>query len=224
MNEIDRISRSFDAAVNLMTQTIELYEQHRQGKSIQPTDVQKILRQLSSDKEDLKWAIDKVAEVKKNPLKLDFIRVSSEAHSTKMAVNLLNAMGQTSPGKPFPSAESMVHTLGIEKKENVELFKEGYNDTVRKIEKSHLSAQDKTSNFWFWMCMSMFGTLGLLVAFWIARKFYEMFMEWRENVAKFFMPKGPLTKFSLFSFIKKNRKKRAPYRLEVVPTMGDDDT
>lgn len=201
-DKFEEITKSVDAAISIMSRTIGLYEKVSRREELSKDDVLGILGDLKTNKTNLLWAYKELGKVAQNPFHFKFIKIHSEEHSTAMAINLLSAMALTSPGKPFPPAGTMVEKLGITTPENISKFSKGYEDAVSKIESSHASAQTKSFNIWYWICMSMFGTFAFLVVLWIIRKFYEMVMELRESIANLIKP-GEFSRFKLFTLVKR---------------------
>jgi len=203
--EFQKISNSVEASIKIMSRTLGLYKKVKAGQKLDPDDVSGILNDVGTQKESLEWAYNQLIKVSKNPFHLKFIKIHSEQHSTQMAIHLLSAMATTSPGNPFPSATKMAETLGIQEPKNHDTFVKGYEEAVTNIEARQASAQSKSFNIWYWICMSMFGTFAFLMALWLARKFYEMVMDLRRRVAKFINPKHPLSNFKLFFFDRKHK-------------------
>lgn len=210
----EQIERKVDASVKVLEETLKLYGKIRSKKEVTTQEINDLLKEIGANKEELKWVAKAVKSVKENPLDLEFIHVESGKKSADMAVNLLNAMAKTSPGRGYPSSSEMADTLGIKKSETRDKFEKGYQDTVEKLTSSHLSARQKTFNIWYWICMSMFGTMAFAVAALMLRRMYEWYMYKREEWAKWIMPeKSQLKKFSLWNWI----SKRTPPRQVLVP-------
>lgn len=207
MDEFDKIKNSIESSIEILSRTLALYEKVKNGQTLNATDVSGILKDISSRRGDLNFVLDQLKQLKANPFHLKFIKIHSEHEASDMAVRLLNAMAKTSPGKEFPPAVEMANTLGIVDKENRTTFTAGYTSAVSQLKSKHASAQTKSFNIWYWICMSMFGTFAVLVILWIARKFYELVLDTRKNFANFVMPKRPLSKFKLFTFANDQKRK-----------------
>lgn len=221
--EFEEIEQKVNAGVKLLEKTLDFYGKVKKKENIGVQEIGDLLKEIGANKDELRWVVNTVKSVKNNPLDLQFINVQSEKKSTEMAVRLLNAMGQTSPGRGYPSASKMADDLGIKKKENRVIFEEGYKDTVEKIKSSHLSAQEKTFNIWYWICMSMFSTMAFAVCVLILRRIWEWWMDVRESWAKWAMPsKSQLKKFSWWNWIYKKDKPKGP-RIYLATEKPDED-
>ncbi len=75
MNDLEKISNSVEAAVDIMTRTLNLYDRVQQGGKLSPQDVVGILRDASNKKGELEWAYSQLKQISKNPFDLKFIRV-----------------------------------------------------------------------------------------------------------------------------------------------------
>jgi hypothetical protein len=206
MSEFERVQQSIGAAINILAKTIDLFDKAKTSQ-VNANDLINLMKEVDSNKGELKWAMDKLKDVKVNPFHLDFIKIHSEKHSTDMAIRLLTAMKDTSPGKSYPSPQEMATTLGLTNTANRGRFMEGYQETVQKLENSAAPDSTKSINIWYWICMSMFGSFAFLIALWIARMFYEWVQHIRKRFAEFVMPKGPLSKFKLFTFVRQGKKR-----------------
>lgn len=207
--QFKEIERKVDDSVKVLAETLDLYTNVQAQKKVDPKDINDLLKKIHASKEELTWVSNTVKSVQTNPLDLEFIRVQSEKKSADMAVNLLNAMAQTSPGRKYPSPSKMATTLGLQKQENRSEFEKGYQEAIEKIQSSHLSAQQKTFNIWYWICMSMFGTIAFAIFALILRRMYEWYMDVLEGLANWIRPKeSQLEKFALWAWLKKQKPLR----------------
>jgi hypothetical protein len=204
-----QIERKVDNSVKVLAETLDLYTNVKAQKKVDPKDINDLLNKIHVSKEELTWVSKTVKSVQANPLDLEFIRVQSEKKSADMAVKLLNAMAQTSPGRKYPSPAKMATTLGLEKRENRSEFENGYQVAIEKIQSSNLSAQQKTFNIWYWICMSMFGTMAFAIFALILRRIYEWFMDKRKEWAEWIAPEeSQLKKFAIWTWLTKKKPPR----------------
>lgn len=207
--QFEQIERKVDDSVKVLAKTLDLYTNVKEQKKVDPEDINDLLKKIKASKEELTWVSKTVKSVQTNPLDLEFIRIQSEKKSADMAVNLLKAMAQTSPGRKYPSPAKMANTLGLEKRENRSEFENGYQEAIEKIQSSHLSAQQKTFNIWYWICMSMFGTMAFAIFALILRRMYEWYIDKRKEWAEWIMPEeSQLEKFALWTWLKRKKSLR----------------
>lgn len=200
-------------SINLIYRVLDLYNKHQ---TITPRDVSDIFTTMTDqDKNAVQWAYEQLKIIKSKSKKIDInaIHIKQEQKSKDLAIGLLRAIGQTLPGKQFPSGDKMATDLGLNDPSTKQEFITEYNLTVDALKTSKnqhkINSMDQSLIMWAWIGRGLAGTLLVFVLFFIGRKLYELVMEIRKSIANFVMPnRKQLSKFKLFTFLGKRKKPR----------------